>query len=125
VAYEYDWPNGHLRVVFKVEEAASFHPCSFENFVWFSDAELREALNQEVPLFQGRVTDLEGNVAHIRAALERILLARGIVARVQGLPYGSLATGRFQFDGLQFRIDSPAIFWPSWSFPERAISRRF
>ncbi len=67
---------------FQVTDAEKFLPASFENFVWFDDRELQEALHQAVPLYTGQLPS-SGNLSDdVTAALTRILAARSLPSEV-------------------------------------------
>ena len=88
-------------------DSDQFVPATFENFVWFTDADLVKRVHAAVPLFSGNVP-LSGNLTQsVSAALESILHDRGISEHVVG--EASPATGRAT--SVRFRIEGlkPAI----------------
>ena len=88
--YNFHSDGGNVVVELVVKEAASFHKCAFENFVWFSDKDLQELLHRSLPLYNGSVPE-SGNLADaISAELERILKSKGITAAVTHTPFGAL-----------------------------------
>jgi outer membrane protein insertion porin family len=63
---------------FQVADAEKFLPAAFENFVWFSDSELQQAVHQAVPLFNGELPT-SGNMSdEVNAALAKLLAAKGL-----------------------------------------------
>ena len=55
LSYKYQYSNAGCNLDLEVEENEKLVPILFDNFVWFSDAELLSALKAQMPLFDGRV----------------------------------------------------------------------
>jgi outer membrane protein assembly factor BamA len=100
VNYRYATRGDTMTVVFTVEDAARFLPCTFENLVWFSPQELREGLRSRVPLFDGNAPPGGTMLDLISTALAAMLEMRGIRAQVQASPQGPIG-GPVQ--SMQFR----------------------
>jgi outer membrane protein insertion porin family len=67
---------------FQVADAEKFLPAAFENFVWFSDSDLQQAVHQAVPLFNGEVAT-SGNMSdEVNAALIKLLASKGLPSDV-------------------------------------------
>ena len=81
-------------VTFEVEEASRNLPVVFENFVWFSDDEIRRAIRQDVPFFDGTSPEGGSTASKIAAALQRLLNGKRIPGQVEFLPYADTGTGR-------------------------------
>src|SRR5579884_3434184 len=93
-------PDG-VRVEFQLEDAATV-PVVFDNFPWFADDELRQALQQRLGLFDGTAPEAGSYVEAIGAELEKLLAERGVQARVEhrlldliGKPFSRYATQVF------------------------------
>jgi outer membrane protein insertion porin family len=56
VNFKYDTHNDNLVVTFHVDENARL-PVSYDNFPWYSDAELDEALRKEIPFYEGHLPE--------------------------------------------------------------------
>ena len=63
---------------FQVKDAEKYLPAVFENFVWFSDQDLREALHQAVPLFKGDIPNSGTMSDDVSAALRKFLASKGL-----------------------------------------------
>jgi len=88
--YNFHSDGGNVVVELVVKEAASFHKCTFENFVWFSDKDLQELLHRSLPLYNGSAPE-SGNMADaVSSELEKILKAKGIATTVTHTPFGAL-----------------------------------
>lgn len=69
-------------VTFTVSEQTWAMPVAFDNFVWFTDDELRDAIKRRVPAFDGTAPE-GGNVAEqIKQALQDLLRERKIEGTV-------------------------------------------
>jgi outer membrane protein insertion porin family len=76
VIYNYSSTPSGLKLEWQVKDADRFVPVFFDNFVWFSDDELRQELGKRIPLFKGSVP-LTGNLLdQIGDALQAMLLER-------------------------------------------------
>jgi outer membrane protein assembly factor BamA len=53
VSYKYSYMEDKINIDFQVEEAADFLPCVFDNFIWFRNEELLDAVQKKIPVFNG------------------------------------------------------------------------
>ena len=67
---------------FQVTDAKSYLPAVFENIVWFSDQDLREALHQAVPLFKGDIPNSGTMSDDVSAALRKFLASKGLPSEI-------------------------------------------
>ena len=65
--------NDDATIIFEVEEASRNLPVVFENFVWFSEAEITRTIRQDVPFFDGTAPEAGTTTDKIAAALQRLL----------------------------------------------------
>ncbi len=89
LSYRVRSTNGEATVTFEVEESAISLPVVFENFVWFTDDELTEAIRRDVPYFNGNAPATGDTTDKIAASLQRLIASRNINGRVEYLPYVS------------------------------------
>ena len=82
ISYSYTTGPAGLAIAFKVIEAAWNAPVAYENFIWFTDDELREKLAAHVPGFTGTAVAGGHTNALIASGLERILAERELKGRV-------------------------------------------
>ena len=106
VKYRYTTRGPDLTAEFQISDAPNLLPCKFENFVWFSDDELRSKLRAQVPLFNGEAPPNGNQQEKVAAALEGLLKARGIKGRVQSKPLGREGG---LVEAIQFRVEGVAI----------------
>jgi outer membrane protein insertion porin family len=70
-------------LTFEVIEQKWTMPVSFDNFVWFTDEELTEAVRRKVPAFDGTAPEAGGVTDQIKQALEELLRERKIEGAVE------------------------------------------
>jgi len=88
VAYSYSYSAAGTKVEFKLTDGEKFVPVRFEDFVWFSDAELLERIKQRAPLFDGRLP-LSGRLAEeVSDVLQGMLVERAIPGHVDFIRSG-------------------------------------
>jgi outer membrane protein insertion porin family len=119
VSYRYTTQGDGLSAVFQVTETKNVLPCSFDNFVWFSDEELEKALRLHVPFYTGAAPETGETVQQISAALRLLLQSNGINATVEELPYSEHMGG--PVIGLQFSAEGVPIPIHSVSFPGASV----
>ncbi len=78
-------------VVFKVEEAARNVPVVFDNFVWFTEEELRDAVRRKVPSFDGAAPPGGAMTEAIKTALRDLLQSRKIEGAIEYMPAADAA----------------------------------
>lgn len=106
LSYRFRTLKNEATVIFKVEEAAGLkHPAIFDNFVWFTDEELANAVRHDVPTFDGNALD-DGNMTdEIARSLQQLLAAHKIEGKVEYMASadasGSLAAHVFTVRGIK------------------------
>ena len=94
LSYRLRTSNNDASVTFQVEEQKGGGvPVVFDNFVWFTNEELTNAVRSELPLFDGTAPERGGVVQSITKALERLLRERNIAGQVNYTPSAD-TTGR-------------------------------
>jgi len=56
VNFKYDTHNDNLVVTFHIEENARL-PVSYDNFPWYADSELNDAVRKELPFYDGHLPE--------------------------------------------------------------------
>ena len=115
LSYRVHAADGEATVTFEVEESAINLPVFFENFVWFSDEELTEAIRKDVPFFDGAAPATGDTTDKIAAALQRLLASRNITARVEYMPYVSKDKQELLFTVKGARIRVCSLHFPGAS----------
>lgn len=79
-----------IRIIFRVEESKKGSGrVVFDNFIWFSDEQLAEAVRREVPAFAGTAPDAGEMTDSITRALQKLLKANNLEGSVEYLPSSS------------------------------------
>ncbi len=86
VSFRYSTNGNSLNVEFQVVEISRVLPCVFDNFVWFSDAELDKALRDRVSFYAGGVPESGATSEEVRVALRDMVRANGITGDVTVIP---------------------------------------
>ena len=86
VSFRYSTNGNSLNVEFQVVEISRLLPCVFDNFVWFSDAELDKALRNRVSFYAGGVPESGATSEEVRVALRDMVRANGITGDVTVIP---------------------------------------
>jgi outer membrane protein insertion porin family len=83
IAYSYSFSSAGTKLEFKVVDADKFVPVRFEDFVWFSDADLLRRIKEHAPLFDGELP-LSGRLPEeVSDVLQAMLVERSIPGHVE------------------------------------------
>jgi outer membrane protein insertion porin family len=109
VDYKFDTHNDSVVLTFHVKESPRL-PVAYDNFPWFSDSELTDAIKKALPFYDGTlpeggtVVDLAGN------AIASFLDAHGLKAEVEHFvlsnPLIDSSEQQFQLQGVTQRVAS-------------------
>jgi outer membrane protein insertion porin family len=100
-------PTRQARYTLKATPPEKLLRASFENFVWFTPAELDTALRARVPLYRGLLPD-SGNLPDaVQTALTALLQEKGIAATLKHTTVEP--TTQHPFRALKYRIETPAV----------------
>jgi outer membrane protein assembly factor BamA len=86
VSFRYSTNGNSPNVEFQVVEISRLLPCVFDNFVWFSNAELDKALRDRVSFYAGGVPESGATSEEVRVALRDMVRANGITGEVTVIP---------------------------------------
>src|ERR1019366_5143086 len=114
VNYRFSSKGDMISIEFQVQEAPAF-PISFDNFPWFTDDEIAQAIRNEVGLFTGEAPDSGLMLDEISVVVENLLAARKIQGNVT---HQLLAQAAGDGMMMQFRLDAPAIRIQSVKFSD-------
>ena len=121
VAYRYRYSSTQIDLTFELEEKTTGKKrCHFDNFVWFSDKEIADAIKRDMPDFDGSVVVSDFVGEEIKKSLTRLLAEKKIAGEVvyeldQNLSYffkvkgANLPICEFQFAGAQDELKKPLI----------------
>jgi outer membrane protein assembly factor BamA len=83
VAYRYRYSSTQIELTFELEEKVTGKKrCSFDNFVWFSDKEITDAIRRDMPDFDGTILISDFVGEEIKKSLTRLLAEKKIAGEV-------------------------------------------
>lgn len=138
VGYTFSYSPEGTKLEFHVTDAAKFVPAHFEDFVWFSDADLVRRIKEHAPLFDGTLP-LSGRMAdEVSDVLQALLVENAIPGQVEYLREGPsdgpaqsivykvsdilIKVRNIEFSGAGAE-ESPALQQAAKNLPEREYSR--
>lgn len=88
VGYTFSYSSAGTKVEFHVTDAGKFVPAHFEDFVWFTDAELRKRIKEHAPLFDGELPIFGRMADQVSDVLQAMLVENAIPGHVEYLRTG-------------------------------------
>src|SRR5271165_1805919 len=83
IAYTFSYSSAGTKLELHVADADKFVPAHFEDFVWFSDAELKQRIQQYSPLFDGQLP-ISGRLAdQVSDVLQAMLAENSVPGHVE------------------------------------------
>jgi len=138
IAYSYSYSVAGTKLELHVTDADKFVPALFEDFVWFSDAQILSRLKQHVPLFNGELP-ISGRMAdEVSDVLQAMLVENAIPGHVNyvrnGKPDGPVESIQYNVADVLIRVrnleftgvaaaDLPALQAAAQNFSGREYSR--
>jgi len=138
IEYSYSYSPQGTKLEFRVTDADKFVPVKFQDFVWFSDADLKQRIKEHVPLFDGELP-LSGRMAdEVSDVLQGLLVQSAIPGHVDylrtGKEDGPVESIDFRVSDVLIRIrgfkftgadpaDVPALEAAAQRLPGREYSR--
>jgi outer membrane protein insertion porin family len=138
IAYSFSYSSAGTKLELHVTDAGKFVPARFEDFVWFSDDELRKRIKEHAPLFDGELP-LYGRLAdEVSDVLQAMLVEKLIPGHVEyqrtGKPDGPVESMNYHVNDVLIRVrnieftgaaaaDSPALEAAGRRLPDHEYSR--
>ena len=108
---------------FQVADAEKLLPAIFENFVWFSEGELQEAVHQAVPLYRGEIPTSGSMSDEVSAALSKFLAGKGLPSEISYMlsaEFGQLPTAyKFRVADANLKVRDVTLAGASHMLPEQ------
>jgi outer membrane protein assembly factor BamA len=114
-SYSYSGAGTKLQLQLTDIEKSKLVPAEFENFVWFTDAELLSELQKQVPLYKGLVPPAGTLPDRISDALQTMLGERQLPGHVDYLRQGKPEGG--DITGIAYRVTDVEIRIRGFEFP--------
>jgi outer membrane protein assembly factor BamA len=118
VNYRYVTAAGRTTIILEIEEADWTMPVEFDNFVWFKDEELAQALRGSVFSFDGKVPINAGIPELIMSELQKLLKAKNLPGEVEFYPQGTI---KGQILAYVFRVKDAGLKLCALKFPGAAV----
>lgn len=106
IEYTYSYSSAGTKLEFHVSDADKFVAVRFEDFVWFTDAELMSRIKDSVPLFDGMLP-LSGRMPdQVSDVLQAMLVEKGLPGHVEFLRSGA---SNGPIDAIVYQVSDVAI----------------
>lgn len=107
---------------FQVADGEKFLPAVFENFVWFNERDLQEAVHQAVPLYNGQLPTSGSMSDEVSAALAKFLASKNLpseISYILSAEFGQLPTAyKFRVANASLQIRDVTLTGASHMLPE-------
>ena len=138
IGYSFTFSSVGTKLEIKVTDAEKFVPARFEDFVWFSDEELRRRIKEHVPMFDGELPTSGRMPDEVSDVLQAMLVEKGIPGHVdyvrEGKPDGPVEWITYKVSEVLIRVrkiqftgageaESPALEAAASRMPDREYSR--
>lgn len=109
VNYRYSSKGTAIDLEFQIQEAPTY-PIVFDNFPWFTTAEMGDAIRNQVGLFTGQAPEDGAMIDEMTAVIENLLASKQIKGNVThqllAAPIGDGMVMQFHVEGVPMRIQS-------------------
>lgn len=110
---------------FQVKDAEKYLPAVFENFVWFSDQDLQDAMHQAVPFFKGDIPNSGTMSDDVSAALHKFLASKGLpseISYIMSATFGGPATAyKFRVADANLKVSDVTLIGAARMAPEQLV----
>ena len=125
VAYNYKTNGPDLSVIYDLTESKDLAPCVYDNFIWFTSAELEDALRTHLPLYNGLVPVRGTLLDDAVTTLETLVHTKAASAKVEYTLVGEQKSDRtsavsFHITGISMPIQSVTFIGAS-AIPEKDL----
>jgi len=118
VKYDFKTRNDGVSLTFQVAESPRV-PAYYDNFPWFGDSELNEAIRARLPFFDGTLPEGGSVVDEAAEAIHGLLLSHNLQFAVQhAVTANPLGDGNIQ----QFSAEGTALKMASLNFSDTALA---
>ncbi len=108
IAYTFSYSSAGTKLELHVTDADKFLPVHFEDFVWFSDAELLKRIKEHAPLFDGELPMFGRLADEVSDVLQAMLVENSIPGHVEyvraGKPDGPVDSINFHVTDVLIQV---------------------
>jgi outer membrane protein assembly factor BamA len=108
IAYSFSYSSAGTKLELHVTDADKFLPAHFEDFVWFSDAELLRRIKEHAPLFDGELPMFGRLADQVSDVLQAMLVENSIPGHVEyvraGKPDGPVESINFHVTDVLIQV---------------------
>lgn len=115
VTYRYEYSARGTKFQLQVREADKFLAARFDNFVWFSDEELLNALKERVALFDGSLPVSGSITDQVAKVLQAMLDDRRVSGTVEYIPTTRMGGG--PIEAITYKVSGLPIHIKNMDFP--------
>jgi outer membrane protein assembly factor BamA len=83
ISFTYSYSGAGTKLEFHVTDADKFVPARFNDFVWFTDDELRQRIHDRVPLFKGDLPTTGRLAEQVSDILQAMLVEKAVPGHVE------------------------------------------
>jgi|WetSurMetagenome_2_1015567.scaffolds.fasta_scaffold85187_2 outer membrane protein assembly factor BamA len=94
-------------LIYTLIPATTLYPIRLENLPLAQGKEMETALHERLPLYHGKVPSEGGLMESVRGALEEMLVAQGVKATVEAMPFSDLKLHKVT--AISYSISSPLV----------------
>lgn len=138
IGYTYSYSSAGTKLELHVTDVDKFVPAHFEDFVWFSDAELRKRIKEHAPLFDGELPVFGRLADEVSDVLQAMLVENAVPGHVEyqrmGKEDGPVESINYHVTNVLIQVrkieftgaaaeDVPALEAAAERLPEREYSR--
>jgi outer membrane protein assembly factor BamA len=114
IGFNFNYSAAGTRLELHVTDAEKFVPARFEDFVWFTDSDLRRRIEEHVPLFTGELP-MSGQMAdEVSDVLQAMLVEKGIPGHVD---YERIGKQDGPVEAIDYKVSEVLIRIRKFEFP--------
>jgi len=106
IGYSYSYSSAGTKLELHVTDATKFVPAHFEDFVWFSDADLLKRIKEHSPLFDGELPVFGRMADEVSDVLQAMLVENSIPGHVE---YRRMGKEDAPVESINYRVSDVLI----------------
>lgn len=110
VAYSFSYSSAGTKLELQVADSVQFLPAHFDDFVWFTDEQLRQKIQERVPLFKGELPISGRLPEQVSDVLQALLVENSVAGHVDYLrnngPNGKVESISYSVSDVLIRVQN-------------------